>query len=71
MTRAELQRATWLVEGLRVLESSPEVSPVRMTLENALDRVARLTRSEREGAEVAPVVERTRPSYRSFKRART
>ena len=57
VTRAEVQRATWLVEGLRVLESSPEVSPVRMTLDNALDRVARLTCSEREGAEVAPVIE--------------
>ena len=48
----ELQRATWLVEGLRMLTESTAMTPSRLMLGSLLDRALQLTDSERRLADV-------------------
>ena len=48
----ELQRATWLVDGLRILMEPTALTPSRLVLSSLLDRVVQITDSERRLADV-------------------
>ena len=52
VTRAELQRATWVVEALQVLTQRPVVTKVRVNVGTVLEQVFRATEPERRLAEV-------------------
>ena len=51
VTQVELQRATWLVEALRVLGDRPVLHKTTQNLGSLLDRVFRTTRAERRLAD--------------------
>ncbi len=51
VTQVELQRATWLVEALRVLGDRPVLQKTTQNLGSLLDRVFRATRAERRLAD--------------------
>lgn len=48
----ELQRATWLVDGLRILMEPTTLTTSRLVLSSLLDRVVQITDSERRLADV-------------------
>ena len=52
VTRAELQRATWVVEALQVLTQRPVVTKVRVNVGTVLEQVFRATEPERRLTEV-------------------
>ena len=52
VSRIELQRATWLVQGLGVLGEQPAVNRTRVNLGVLLEQVFRLTRAERRLADI-------------------
>jgi hypothetical protein len=52
VTRAELQRATWVVEALQLLTQRPVVTKSRVNLGTVLEQVFRATEPERRLAEV-------------------
>jgi hypothetical protein len=53
VTRVELQRATWLVQGLRVLGEQPTVKRTRVNVGVVLEQVFSLTRAERRLADIS------------------
>ena len=52
LTRAELQRATWIVEALQLLTQRPVVAKTRVNIGTVLEQVFRATESERRLADV-------------------
>ena len=52
IARIELQRATWLVDGLRILTDPTTLAPSRLMLGSLLDRALRMTGPERHLADV-------------------
>ena len=52
IARIELQRASWLVDGLRTLTDPTDLAPSRLMLSSLLDRALHMTGSERHQADV-------------------
>ena len=52
MTRAELQRVTWIVEALQLLTQRPVVTKARLNIGTVLEQVFRATEPERRLADV-------------------
>ena len=52
VTRVELQRATWLVQGLQVLGEQPAMNRTRVNVGVLLEQSFRLTRAERRLADI-------------------